>query len=123
MQYKIEQFLRLIANAGLLFVALSATGSVIAADPGSATGSETGANIAIYCTSCHGQNGVSRGPATPTIARLSRNYLVGAMFAYKYADDLDKADQLIESDEEIWDAVVFARPPGAMNAIAAMLRR
>jgi sulfide dehydrogenase cytochrome subunit len=73
------------------------------------------------CTSCHGDNGKSSGPATPTIGGLSRNYIVGAMLAYKFGQKLDRADALVEADQDIEDVVVFARPGGIMSAVAEML--
>jgi sulfide dehydrogenase cytochrome subunit len=73
------------------------------------------------CTSCHGDKGKSSGPATPTIGGLSRNYIVGAMLAYKFAETLDRADALVEADQDIEDVVVFARPSGIMSAVAEML--
>jgi sulfide dehydrogenase cytochrome subunit len=73
------------------------------------------------CTTCHGPRGESRGPATPTISGLSRNYLIGAMLSYKYANDLDTADDLVFENEDIEDVVVLARPTGIMNTVAEML--
>lgn len=35
------------------------------------------------CAGCHGTNGNSRGPATPTIAGVSSEYFIEAMMAYK----------------------------------------
>lgn len=54
---------------------------------GSATAEiATGEALAITCAGCHGTNGVSAGPATPTIAGLSPDYLVEAMKNYKSGD-------------------------------------
>lgn len=39
--------------------------------------------LANTCAGCHGTNGSSNGPATPTIAGLSKDYLIDAMKAYK----------------------------------------
>jgi sulfide dehydrogenase cytochrome subunit len=39
--------------------------------------------LGITCAGCHGTNGVSTGPATPSIAGLSSAYLVEAMENYK----------------------------------------
>lgn len=78
-------------------------------------------DLVAHCTSCHGARGDSSGPATPTIGGLSRNYLIGSLLAYKFAQDLDRADALIESDQDIEDVVVLARPNGIMNAVAEML--
>ncbi len=77
--------------------------------------------LVALCTSCHGPQGASLGPATPTIGGLSRNNIIGAMLSYKYAQDLDQTDTLIENDPDIEDVLVLERPPGVMNAIAEML--
>lgn len=42
------------------------------------------------CVACHGAEGNSGGPATPTIAGMSRVYFVNAMLAYKYGKDAAK---------------------------------
>ncbi len=39
--------------------------------------------LAYTCAGCHGTNGASHGPATPTIAGNSIDYFVDAMEAYK----------------------------------------
>lgn len=39
--------------------------------------------LANACGGCHGTNGISVGPATPTIAGLAKEYFVSAMEAYK----------------------------------------
>ena len=78
-------------------------------------------NAVTYCTACHGPQGFSQGPATPTIASLTWNYLAGAMLAYKFADNLEQADELIDQDEALWDVVVLARQRGVMNAIGEIL--
>ena len=49
------------------------------------------------CVACHGENGNSVGPAIPTLAGLSPNYLMGAMLAYKYPD-ADKLEEVIDAD-------------------------
>lgn len=46
--------------------------------------------LADACAGCHGANGVSQGPATPSISGMSRVYFVNAMLAYKYGEDEDK---------------------------------
>ncbi len=43
----------------------------------------SGQALAYSCAGCHGTNGVSAGPATPTIAGLSETYLTDTMLAYK----------------------------------------
>lgn len=41
------------------------------------------AMLANTCAGCHGTNGVSQGPAAPTIAGLESDYLLETMLAYK----------------------------------------
>lgn len=48
--------------------------------------SASGQALSYTCAGCHGTNGVSNGPATPTIAGLSSAYLVEAMENYKSGD-------------------------------------
>lgn len=39
--------------------------------------------LAYTCAGCHGTNGVSNGPATPTLAGMHETYLSDAMIAYR----------------------------------------
>ncbi len=39
--------------------------------------------LSYTCAGCHGTNGASNGPAIPSLAGLSKDYLVEAMQAYK----------------------------------------
>lgn len=66
--------------------------------------------VAEACARCHGPGGVSSEPTTPVIAGLSKGFLVGAMLAYQYADDISRAEAIIESDSELEDIVVMSRP-------------
>ena len=45
----------------------------------------SGAMLASTCEGCHGDNGVSNGPATPSIAGMSHDYFVEAM--QEFADE------------------------------------
>lgn len=74
--------------------------------------------LALTCFSCHGVNGLSHGPATPIIAGLSKNYFIGAMLSYAYADDLDKADAVLESDPSLKDVRLFKRSASMMANVA-----
>jgi sulfide dehydrogenase cytochrome subunit len=49
------------------------------------TGAST-AMLANTCAGCHGTNGASTGPATPTIAGLEEEYFVDVMQEYKSGD-------------------------------------
>ena len=42
--------------------------------------------LANTCAGCHGTNGSSVGPASPTIAGISRDYFIETMEAYKKAE-------------------------------------
>jgi sulfide dehydrogenase cytochrome subunit len=42
--------------------------------------------LANTCAGCHGTNGASNGPATPTIAGLSNEYFVEVMLGFKTAE-------------------------------------
>ena len=70
------------------------------------------------CLGCHGPGGVSHGPATPTISGMSELYIIGAMLAYKYDNDEDKIDEIIEADPDFEDVEFFARTSTVMNRIA-----
>lgn len=41
------------------------------------------AMLGSHCTGCHGTNGVSAGPASPTIAGISEEFFVETMMAFK----------------------------------------
>ena len=70
------------------------------------------------CLGCHGPSGNSLGPATPTISGMSELYIIGAMLAYKYGDDEDKVEEIIEADEDLIDVEYFARTSTVMGRIA-----
>lgn len=70
------------------------------------------------CLGCHGPGGISAGPATPTISGMSEIYIIGAMLAYKYDNEEDKIDGIIESDADFEDVEYFARTSTVMNRIA-----
>ena len=70
------------------------------------------------CLGCHGPGGISEGPATPTISGMSEIYIIGAMLAYKYDNDEDKVDEIIEADVDFEDVEFFARTSTVMNRIS-----
>ena len=119
LDFALSVFLSVIGG----LIAVAASGAVSASEISDVMQAEqpTEPDLVAHCTSCHGARGDSSGPATPTIGGLSRNYLIGSLLAYKFAQDLDRADALVESDQDIEDVVVLARPVGIMNAIAEML--
>lgn len=59
-----------------LITGLLASGSAIAASPSAKA-------LSITCAGCHGFNGVSVGPASPSLAGLPHEYFVDAMVAYQ----------------------------------------
>lgn len=60
-------------------------GSLMASNSAFA-GMDRGSMLANTCAGCHGPNGVSVGPATPTIAGMSRDYFIESMAAYAMGD-------------------------------------
>ena len=70
------------------------------------------------CLGCHGPGGISEGPATPTISGMSEIYIIAAMLAYKYDNDEDKVEAIIEADPELEDVEFFARTATVMDRIA-----
>ena len=92
--------------------------TILFLNPVFADGPTKGEQLAWTCFSCHGVNGVSQGPATPVIAGISENYIIGAMLSYKYAGDLDKASDVLEKHAELEDVRVQPRYSAMMNRIA-----
>ncbi len=74
--------------------------------------------LANTCLGCHGPNGISEGPATPTISGMSELYIIAAMLAYKFDNDEDKVDEVIEADPDLEDVEFFERMSTVMNRIA-----
>lgn len=71
------------------------------------------------CVACHGAGGVSHGPAIPSIAGFTRNYLLGAMLAYKYHDDEDALEKVLDEGGEAYeDVIAFPRYSTIMARIA-----
>ena len=70
------------------------------------------------CLGCHGPGGISDGPATPTISGMSEIYIIAAMLAYKYDNDEDKVEAIIEADPDLEDVEFFARTSTVMDRIA-----
>ncbi len=69
---------KLIAGAVL-------AGSILASSSAFA-GLDRAEMLANTCAGCHGPNGVSAGPATPSIAGMSRDYFIESMHAYAAGD-------------------------------------
>lgn len=72
--------------------------------------SATAAMLTNTCIACHGA-GTSAGPAIPSLATLSPNYLVGAMFAYKYGDDPEGLEKALAKLETMKPADLYGVAP------------
>lgn len=71
------------------------------------------------CVACHGTNGVSTGPAIPSLAGLTRNYLIGAMLAYKFHDSEEALEKAIDERGEAYEDVeAFSRYSTIMSRLA-----
>lgn len=73
---------RAILAAGL---AIGATSAMAADEPKMKMGASA-SMLANTCAGCHGTNGVSQGPAAPTIAGLSRDYFIEVMQGFASGD-------------------------------------
>ena len=74
------------------------------------------------CVACHGTNGVSEGPAIPSLAGLTQNYFIGAMLSYKYTDDeegLEDALEILYQDEKYEYVEAYPRYSTIMSRIAS----
>ena len=74
------------------------------------------------CVACHGENGISSGPAIPSLAGITKNYFIGTMLAYKYTDDeagLDAALEILYQDEEYEYVEAYPRFSTIMSRIAS----
>lgn len=74
------------------------------------------------CVACHGSGGVSQGPAIPSLAGMTKNYFIGAMLAYKFADDeagLENALNTLYRSEEYEDLEAYPRFGTIMSRIAS----
>ena len=68
-----------IVRSGLLAAGLTLGGAAVAATPSAQMLADT-------CAGCHGTDGASQGPASPTIAGISNDYFVDTMKAFKSGD-------------------------------------
>jgi len=75
----------------------------------------TATMLADTCAGCHGTDGVSTGPATPSLAGMSETYMVDSMKAFKSGERYGTVMGRIAkgySDEEFkLMATVFAKQP------------
>ncbi len=87
-------------------------------NPLSANATSAGELLALTCSSCHGTKGVSHGPATPSIAGLSKNYIIASMLSYKHIDNLDHAQDIVDERKNLDDVVILKRSATIMTRIA-----
>jgi sulfide dehydrogenase cytochrome subunit len=97
---------------------LFGSGLLLATAHASAT--PTATMLADTCAGCHGTDGASAGPATPSIAGNSETYMVDTMMAFKSGERPSTVMGRIAkgySDEEIkLMASVFAKQPIAITS-------
>lgn len=99
---------------------LMAAGLLVAM-PAMSAGMATPSMLANTCAGCHGDGGNSRGPATPGIAGMSKNYIINAMLAYKHGDDEGAIEEALASISDVVDVDdldVLPRASTIMNQIA-----
>ena len=104
--------------AGKKFALLMGAGLLL----GSAhvTAAPTATMLADTCAGCHGTDGVSTGPATPSLAGMSEIYMVDSMNAFKSGERSSTVMGSIAkgySEEEFKSmATVFAKQPVAVTS-------
>lgn len=76
-------FSGILVAGGLSLGGIAAAADQPAAPAAPALPPASGAMLANACTGCHGTDGVSRGPASPTIAGITKDYFVDTMKAFK----------------------------------------
>ena len=91
--------------------ALVAAGLACLASGAFAAGMANPSMLAGACAACHGPNGNSQGPAIPSIAGMSKNYIIAAMLAYKYGDDEEAIEKVIEANSSVLDPEYFVALP------------
>ena len=70
---------KMIVRSALAVGGLVLCGAAVAATPSAQMLADT-------CAGCHGTDGASQGPATPTIAGISHDYFLDTMKAFKSGD-------------------------------------
>ncbi len=102
--------------------ALLAAGLACATSGAFAAGMASPSMLAGTCAACHGTGGNSTGPATPSIAGMTKNYFVAAMLAYKYGDDEEAIEKVVESSKAI-DADEFEALPRGTGTIMSRIAK
>ena len=99
----------------LLSLALITAGSVAAGTPAWAAAPDAAVMLANTCAGCHGTNGSSVGPATPTIAGMATDTFVEGMKAFREgtrpATIMTRIAKGYTDDEIKAMAGVFAKQP------------
>jgi sulfide dehydrogenase cytochrome subunit len=75
--------IKAILATGLAFAVSSAIAADKPAEKPATLSGATGSMLANTCAGCHGTNGVSSGPASPSIAGFNKEYFVVAMNEFK----------------------------------------
>lgn len=103
--------------------ALLAAGLACAASGAMAEGMASPAMLAGTCAACHGTGGNSTGPATPSIAGMSKGYFVAAMLAYKYGDDEDAINKAIAGSPGVIEADEFEALPRGTGTVMSRIAK
>lgn len=102
---------------------LGSTGATLAADSG-----PSAQLLSDTCAGCHGTDGISGGPATPSIAGLSKDYFVEVMQGYRSGEVsstvMDRiargyGDKEFEKMAEYFSKLPFARADQPYDAVLA----
>ena len=103
--------------------ALLVAGLACAASGAMAEGMASPSLLAGTCAACHGPGGNCTGPATPSIAGMSKGYFVAAMLAYKYGDDEDAIMKAIESSPGVIEADEFEALPRGTGTVMSRISK
>jgi cytochrome c553 len=119
-----HRFLCRGAFASLLLLALDAA-------PIPAIGQASTPSLAAACAACHGQGGISPGPATPNLAGQKAGYLAAQLAAFKSKDRKNDlmaaiAAQLSDADmkslAQYWSGLAASPAEGGGAASASAIR-
>ncbi len=69
------------------------------------------------CVGCHGIDGHSSGPASPSIGGQTKNYLISILLGYKFHGDDDGLDAAMEKYKSLEDLEIYTRYSTIMGKI------
>ena len=76
------------------------------------------------CVACHGMQGNSTGPATPSIAGFTYGYLLSVLLAYKHDDDMEALEKIInEAGDDENDEIQDLEPLKRYGTIMARISK